>query len=240
EPRQLTVMSYNLRFGELATMDRLAEEILKYNPDFVALQEVDVNSRRTMAPHNNNINFVNELAQRTGMFGYFGRTLNFSIPDSYYGIAILSRYPAERVETVKLPNPANEEPRVIIRGLFTLDNDSLIEFASTHFDYKSLENMVAQAATVNATFADSTVPVIIGGDFNSVPGSQPITLIESQFTRLSGDNPTFPAKAPTDRLDHIFGYPTDAFRLVKTFEGPLGDNQPSDHLPVISIIEINP
>ena len=41
---RLKVMTYNLRFGELATIDQLAEHIKAFHPDFVALEEVDVNT----------------------------------------------------------------------------------------------------------------------------------------------------------------------------------------------------
>ena len=50
---KLRVMTYNLRFGELATIDQLAEHIKAFQPDFVALEEVDVNTHRTLAPHQN-------------------------------------------------------------------------------------------------------------------------------------------------------------------------------------------
>lgn len=48
---RLKVMTYNLRFGELATIDQLAEHIKAFHPDFVALEEVDVNTQRSLAPH---------------------------------------------------------------------------------------------------------------------------------------------------------------------------------------------
>ena len=38
---KLRVMTYNLRFGELATIDQLAEHIKAFQPDFVALEEVE-------------------------------------------------------------------------------------------------------------------------------------------------------------------------------------------------------
>lgn len=89
--RELTVMTYNLRFGELASMERLASEIRAANPDFVALQEVDVNTMREISKGNNCINFINRLAELTGMFGFYGRTINFA--GGYYGIGILSKHP---------------------------------------------------------------------------------------------------------------------------------------------------
>ena len=59
---RLRVMTYNIRFGELATVDRLAEHIKSFKPDFVALEEVDVNTDRSLAPHQNGRNIISELA----------------------------------------------------------------------------------------------------------------------------------------------------------------------------------
>ncbi len=42
----LRVMTYNLRFGELATLESLAAYIRKINPDIVALQELDSKTNR--------------------------------------------------------------------------------------------------------------------------------------------------------------------------------------------------
>ena len=238
-PRELKIMSYNLRFGELATMEQLAEVIKSHNPDFVALQEVDVNSYRSMAPHNNGISFVNELAQLTGMFGFYGMTLSdFAGKGSYYGVAILSRHPADKIERYELPNPKNEEARVLLKGRFLLDGKMPFNFASTHFDYKSLETMEKQAAYLVEKLSADSIPTVVAGDFNCVPGSAPVNLISENSAVLSGTAPTFPAKAPAERLDHIFGLPKQAFRLNTTEEGPAGPSAPSDHLPVISTITV--
>ena len=55
-------MTYNIRAGSLTTIDSLAEMIKSQNPDFVALQEVDVMTKRANAPNMNGRNIVSELA----------------------------------------------------------------------------------------------------------------------------------------------------------------------------------
>ncbi|MCH5219171.1 MAG: endonuclease/exonuclease/phosphatase family protein [Muribaculaceae bacterium] len=235
----LRIMSYNLRFGELATMERLASEIKAFNPDFVALQEVDINTMRKMAPHNNGVNFINELAAKTGMFGYFGKTINFSVPGGYYGVGILSRYPADQLNTIPLPNPKNEEPRIILIGTFRMEEELPFIFASTHFDYKSEDTQSLQAQCVVNRFADTPIPAIIAGDFNCTLNSAPIETMKSCFELLSGTAPTFPAKEPISRLDYIWGTPKADFKLIETSEGSSGQDTASDHLPVMSVIEFS-
>ena len=90
----LKIMSYNLRFGELATMKQIGEYIASEAPDIVALQECDWDTHRTRAPHQNGVKFVNELAYHSGMFGLYGKSIDYA--GGYYGIGILSRYPILR------------------------------------------------------------------------------------------------------------------------------------------------
>lgn len=56
----LKVLTYNLRFGELASLQELGEYIKSHDSDIVALQEVDINTVRERAPHQNNRNFIAE------------------------------------------------------------------------------------------------------------------------------------------------------------------------------------
>ena len=49
---RIKVMTYNIRFGELASLEELASHIKSFNPDFVALQEIDCKTDRgERAPH---------------------------------------------------------------------------------------------------------------------------------------------------------------------------------------------
>lgn len=238
-PRKLKVMSYNLRFGERASMQRIADEINAQNPDFVALQEVDINSMRELAKANNGINFINELARLTGMFGYFGRTINFSVPGGYYGIGILSKHPAVSVESIDLPNPKAVEPRIMLKGRFLLDGHMPFVFASTHFDFKDPETIALQAEYIVPKLEAEGVPAIVAGDLNSAPGSKAIDFLADKGAPLSGSAPTFPAEEPRVRIDHIFGFPKASFILDSTSEGPSSKYAASDHLPVISNIIVD-
>lgn len=235
----LRIMTYNLRFGECASMRRISEEIKAQNPDFVALQEVDVNSARTMAKANNYLNFINELAYHTGMFGHFGRTLNFSIPDGYYGVGILSRHPVKAIETIELPNPEGVEPRVLLIGRFLLNGKKPIVFASTHLDVKKAETRTLQAQTIIEKITAQPLAAIVCGDFNAEPGSEAVKVFEQKGRTLCGLAPTYPSDSPRVKLDYIFGFPSADFRLLTTCEGPASPTAASDHLPVISTIVVS-
>lgn len=235
-PRELKIMTYNLRFGELADMDRLAAEIKAQNPDFVALQEVDVNTNRAASRHNNGLNYVTELAQKTGLFGYYGRAINFG--SGYYGIGLLSRYPAEKIEKFELPNPGNEEPRVLLMGTFELPGRKMV-FASTHLDYRDHETRKAQARYVTEKLCSSPYPALLAGDFNATNGQLYIESIKARMKDLTNERKTWPADVPQDKLDFIFGYPAADFTLKSCFVPEPSKNAASDHLPVISDIIVN-
>ena len=233
--RPLKVMTYNLRFGELSDMDGLAEAIKAANPDFVALQEVDVNTNRDAAKHNNGLNYVTELAQRTGLFGYYARTINFG--PGYYGIGLLSRYPAEKIEKFELPNPGNQEPRVLLKGVFEMPGQKIV-FASTHLDYADHETRKQQARFVVDRMKESEYPALVAGDFNAEPNSIYAKTFSTEMIDLTNTTKTWPADKPNEKLDYIFGYPREAFSKVGCFVPEPSKKSPSDHLPVISDITV--
>lgn len=76
----LRVMSMNIRQGgEYAgnKSEPYSELIKKYDPDVVALQEVDYKTTR-----NGKRDWLNEVAMQTGMFPYFCKSINYQGGDS--------------------------------------------------------------------------------------------------------------------------------------------------------------
>lgn len=263
-PRTFRIMTFNLRAGTMATMDQIAEAINDCNPDFVALQEVDCNTYRpnAKATGNNGVNFINELAQRTGMFGYFGTTINLppsaavrdslstlvatgkninSLPamEHYYGIALLSCYPAVKTECYPLPNPLGAEPRILLLGTFLPDGKTPVGFATVHLDYTNDSTIALQVETVAEVMAKNG-PAIVAGDFNTVNDSEAYRIICRRAIPLSGSAPTFPSDSPNRRLDHIIGCPAESFSLVETTERTRNSRILSDHIPVVSTVRFMP
>lgn len=231
KPRPLKLMTYNLRFGELSKMDRLAEEIKAQNADFVALQELDDKTMRPLAKQNNGLSYITELAQKTGMFGFYGRTID--VDGGYYGIGILSKYPAIKVEKFDLPNPENVEPRILLKGLFEMDGKKII-FACTHLDYISAASRQLQAKRIVELLRGEKYPVILAGDMNVEPGEETLNILKSNFKDLTNTTPTYPADKPTDKLDYILVSPADMFEFKSCWVPEPVKKPASDHLPVVS------
>lgn len=229
----LRVMTYNLRFGELASLEDIAAHIRSFKPDLVALQEVDCKTYRERAPKQNGRDFISTLAYHTGMLGLYGKTIEYR--KGYYGIGLLTRFPYIDMEKVMLPNPLQKEPRALLRAKLEIDGDTVI-FAVTHLDVFSEANRTTQAKYINQYFARCPYPVIIGGDFNATPTEECIKqTMKASWANLTNDELTFHTSNPTIKIDYLFGRPMNGWTVVdtQTIHSCL-----SDHRPILSVIQL--
>ena len=225
------VMTYNLRFGQLATLDQIAEYIKSFNPDFVALQEVDCYTHRELAPHQNGKDFISTLAYKSGLFALYGKTINYS--GGYYGVGILSKYPYIDVKKVLLPNPKSAEERAILYATYEVGKDTLV-FAVTHLDVNSENTRKLQAQYIDQEFSEMKYPIILGGDFNATPTEPAISMVfDKRWLNATNKDFSFPASHPDTKIDYIFSFPKTKWQLVRTqtIQSCL-----SDHLPIVSEI----
>lgn len=232
----LKVLCYNLRFGELATLEQLADYIKSEDPDVVALQEVDVLTRRERAPHQNGLNFISELAYRTGMLSLYGKTIPYA--GGYYGIGILTKYPYISSERILLPMPEGaREQRALLTSEIELPGGGTFIFACTHLDYTLPKVRQAQVECLNGVLLSSDKPVVLCGDFNATPESREIARDMGAWLQTTGPKFTIPANAPASKIDYIFCYPPDRWTVQETHTP---DVQLSDHLPVVSTLILSP
>lgn len=225
---KLKVLSYNLRFGELASLEELAEFIKEQDPDIVALQEVDNRTFREAAPKQHDKDFATELGYRTGMMSAYGKTIDFA--GGYYGIAILSKYPMAKVERFYLPKTEHgEEQRALLVADIEYGDNKFFTFANTHLDYTHTKERQVQVDQINKILETKVFPVILAGDFNAEPDAVEIEEGMESWERLSLLDPTFPTKEPRVLIDYIFSYPEDRWEKVEA-ETPKVDL--SDHLPI--------
>lgn len=233
-PTQLKILCYNLRFGELASLEELAAFIKEQDPDIVALQEVDNHTYRDRAPKQNGKDFATELGFRTGMLAAYGKTIPYM--GGYYGIAILSKYPLAKVERIYLPKTENgKEQRAVLVADVEYREGEYITFASTHLDYTNTEERQVQVKKLNEVLLSTPYPVIVAGDFNARPDSKEIKEGMSAWQVVSNLEPTVPADAPRSTIDYIFCYPKDKWKQIDatTYQTEL-----SDHLPISATVEL--
>ncbi|MDS1033077.1 endonuclease/exonuclease/phosphatase family protein [Porphyromonadaceae sp. NP-X] len=230
---QLKVMTYNIRFGELATLSEISSFIKNEEPDLVALQECDWKVNRERALHQKGKAYINEIAYYTELFGLYGKAINYK--GGYYGVGLLSKYPIIKSERILLPNPEHgKEQRVLLIAEIELPNDKLLTFICTHLEVSSSKTRLAQIKFINEEIKKIKTPILLAGDFNTTPHDIEIKNGFVKWNDLTDTTYTFSTKQPTIKIDYIYGYPYQNFKLVST--NVYQDCKLSDHFPVSSII----
>ncbi len=240
----ITVLTYNIYHGEEnynrghSNLTKVAAVINKYKPDFVAMQEVDSMTQRTAA-FNNGVkkDLVAELAKLTGMHGYFGKAMDYS--EGGYGEGLLSKYPAIPV-VHHLPVPAGGEGRALIVVEHQLPNGRKMAFGGTHLCHEFEQNRLEQAKAVADIMLGLNMPVIVSGDFNITPDTEPYKAITEKLNDAAVvyGNPqfTFSYHKPVYRIDFVFINKGNTWK-VKNVEVIKGEDA-SDHMPVLVTLEL--
>lgn len=171
----LRLVSYNIKSG-LHHADGLAAvgaTLRALEPDVVGLQEVDRGTERSGGADQ-----AAELAERVGLPHHAFGVATPWFGAGEYGIALLSRWPLERVQTMPLWVPTDpavaqslREPRALLSATVQVDGKPVRVFVS-HLGLDDEQRRIqareiAAAVEQAKAFAD---PVLMG-DFNDAPGT---------------------------------------------------------------------
>ncbi|CAL1520793.1 endonuclease/exonuclease/phosphatase family protein [Chitinophaga sp. MM2321] len=236
----IRVLTYNIHHAnppsrkDVIDLDAIAGVINRQQPDFVALQEVDVHTGRS----GRDVHEAEALAAKTGMHAFFARSIPYD--DGEYGIAVLSRYPIKEGHAYQLPSaPGSKgEPRALCTVAVTLPGGRNVTMASTHLDVlKADADRLLQIREISRILGNAGMPVILAGDFNSKSGSPAIQVLDSAFTRTCQDCPfTIPVEHPNRTIDFISYRPAKAFKVLEHQVIP--ERYASDHLPVLAVLKL--
>ncbi|MEN6454500.1 MAG: endonuclease/exonuclease/phosphatase family protein [Prolixibacteraceae bacterium] len=233
ETAGLKALCYNIRFGELASLEELADFIKSQDPDIVALQEVDVRTFRDRAPHQHGKDFITELGYRTGMLTAYAKTIPYA--GGYYGIGILSKYPMSETKRIMLPMPEGaKEQRAMLLANVELPDGKVFTFVSTHLDYPSSSVRQAQVEALTMALKGNPYPMIVAGDFNAHPDSPEISKGMAEWKQVTSSDFTIPASGPKAKIDYIFCYPAQAWTVLSASTPKV---TLSDHLPVNAVLQ---
>ena len=226
----IRVMTLNLHAGHDSSLQQIGLFIKQYTPDFVALQEVDENTHRSYARHQNGRNFINELAYHSGMNGFFGPTINFS--GGRYGIGMLSRHWLVSMDNINLPHPNQDmEQRGLLEGTFVMPCGDTIVMACTHLEAFDSLSRAEQGAYLLSHYSRCPNPVVLAGDFNAEPNDPVIHNLSQSWLDCTDSTPTFSSDNPTEKIDYIFVRPDNG--KWKVVSSQVIKTVISDHLPVI-------
>jgi endonuclease/exonuclease/phosphatase family metal-dependent hydrolase len=227
--RRLRVMTYNIHRGRGVDMKqdlgRTADVIASYNPDVVALQEVDIGRK-----HSGRIDQADDLAKRLGMEVVFCPNLEWGDGERY-GIATLTKLPIKTTRHLKLPLAYRSEPRSSLITILDWSDGHVVEVINTHLSILFKERP-GQVAAIAAAMANEAL--IVAGDFNMTPWSPAYRALRRDSFLHSATRfaRTWPAPAPIMPLDHIlYRGQVDIVNAEAWRGGPA--RTASDHLPVV-------
>ncbi|MCE5231399.1 endonuclease/exonuclease/phosphatase family protein [bacterium] len=239
-PDTLRVMTYNIHScigmdGKIAP-ERVARILGQFQPDVVALQEVDVGRRRT--------GFIDQaelIAHLLEMNFAFHPAL--TIEEEQYGIAVLSRFPMKLLKAGPLPRLKNRhlEPRGALWIAFEHEGHRA-QLINTHLGLRHRERIKQVEALLGPDWLGNIDPeygpMILCGDLNAIPRSVVCRrlsrrLLDAQDA-MENHRPraTWFGRYPIGRIDHIFIEPKLSVCKVKVVNTRTARLN-SDHLPLI-------
>ena len=119
---EFRLMTYNIFGARLTNGRELARSIKRYKPDFIGLQEVDRNTKRSKFR-----DVTQEMAQELGYnYYYFQKAMDFDKGE--YGIAFISKYDVKNIYIHELPGDSKEKRQVLAAQIKSSKYKKLSEF----------------------------------------------------------------------------------------------------------------
>jgi endonuclease/exonuclease/phosphatase family metal-dependent hydrolase len=247
----LRVLQYNTHHGGYGTdgrydTNRLADAIVKGNPDVVLLNEIE--KYTGWGNQNQPEVYKNLLQSKTGKTWYYIFAQEFGDWNSNgKGNMILSRVPIRSVDRHELVNNGD---RSIAQGTITW-NGRPITLMVTHLDPDSQSLRLKQATEVTNLAASQPENKIVTGDMNAWPDQSSIAHLNKYFydtwavaeskgtaTAFSGNS----GETKTGRIDYIFYSKKSTNLKVKSsqvYDTRKSGVMPSDHRPVLTVFTVN-
>ncbi|MEO8439661.1 MAG: endonuclease/exonuclease/phosphatase family protein [Spartobacteria bacterium] len=216
---------------------RIAEVISELSIDVIGLQELDLGRARSGGTDQ-----AGAIAGELGWHWHFQAAIKSG--DEHYGHAILSRYPLSVRRSACLPGLPPFFCRET-RSALALDvatEAGPVHIINTHLGLGRRERLAQTELLASTDWLAPTPaagPLILLGDFNSLPGSRPHRALTRHLRDVRGLLPagralrTFPTSFPILAVDHIFI--NEALHPVSAtvHRTPLA-RVASDHFPLVA------
>lgn len=241
--KHLRVMTYNVHGcsgmdGKISAA-RIARVIEQFEPDIVALQELDFGRRRSERHDQPRL-----IAAALGMSAEFCPTVVHD--GEQYGHALLSFLPMKILRTAVFEKRFGQhvEPRGALWAQLEIAG-ATVNLMNTHFGLGRRERLTQAHELLSENWIGKipeAEPAIVCGDFNMTPNSRPYHEIARRLRdvqRFDGfvSRNTYSTFHPFTRIDHIFV--SRHFTIEKVLV-PRNDliRVASDHLPVIADLKL--
>ena len=239
---EFRIITYNIFGARLTNGRELARSLKKYNPDFIGLQEVDRNTRRSKFR-----DVVQEMAQELGYnYYYFQKAMDFDSGE--YGIAFISKYDVKNIYIHQLPGNSKEKRQVLAARLKTEKFKKKILVVNTHLD-NSLDNKNEELDDLFAAIEGFKGDVkFLCGDFNLLPTTEYYAKIrkdwnDSYFEGIDLENKknSENRELETARIDYVMAKKGTDYKVKKSFfinDDSRDWTKLSDHLPYMAVFEV--
>ena len=230
----MRIMTFNTQhcmnfYTEEIDFQIMADEIKKYDPDIVGLNEI-----RDKGSHFEYEAQTKILSDLTGLKNfYFAKAIEFE-GNNPYGNGFLSKIPIVSAETIIVPDPEPKayddyyETRCLLKA--KLENGFTV--LVIHFGLNRDEQINA-VETVVKNLEDEKC--ILMGDFNVEPDSDVLIPIKEKMKdtvcKADGASFTYPADNPDRKIDYIF-----VSRDIEVISSKVSDSVASDHRAYIAQI----
>jgi endonuclease/exonuclease/phosphatase family metal-dependent hydrolase len=239
--RPLRVVTFNIHsalHGRTVEIDQIAAELAALKPDVVLLQEVDAN--RGYSGWVDMPAVLSSTLHMTYAFGVnvLGQTTSHG--PSEYGTLVLARYPILSKTNTPLVNEHGLQQRGLLHVVLDVDGTRLSVY-NTHLENNprgggsEVDLRTRQAEQAAGIIAGDPNPVILGGDFNSGPGSAAMNALERVVSDPwrsvgIGSPDSHEAPRPTIRIDYLLNRGAG----LTPVQAQVGTTSVSDHEPVIT------
>jgi endonuclease/exonuclease/phosphatase family metal-dependent hydrolase len=263
------VMSYNIRLDTESDgvnqwknrTGKVYDLIKKNNPDLLGVQEAMHNQMMDLKDNLTGYDFVGVGRDDGKEKGEYSAI--FYKKDKY---EVLKQNTFWLSETPKVPGSKSWDAAITRVVTFALLKDKTTGksfiYSNTHFDHVGKEARKQSASIIKiylsgfvagSTFdkIEKEIPIIVSGDFNSEPTDAPyLTMIDGEHLKLQDSRPadnltgTFCGfevnKIECRTIDYIFHsthWIASNYKVIQDYDGKF---YPSDHLPVMVTLRLNP
>jgi endonuclease/exonuclease/phosphatase family metal-dependent hydrolase len=180
--KPLRIGTWNIRAAQSAPVDALAAEIGAMKVDVIALQEVDVRTRR-----GGFVDEPTELATALGLQYVFAASIKWD--EGHYGLAVLSRWPLTKVERHRLNSTPEAEPRIVL-DVTVCASGRPLQILNHHADRRTESRALGFADLRQIVKGGVGRGILVLGDLNEYPDAPGVrSLIDAGFVDLSADSP---------------------------------------------------
>lgn len=197
--------------------DALARYCAGLHADILALQEIDVRTRRVGGADQ-----VAAVARATGLTPCFGPSERMGRRRET-GNALFVRGLIDEAKTLVLPRSGHRDERSAILAN-VIAGDRVVTVAATHLSEHPAEATL-QLEAILVALRKRHLPRVVLGDLNLRAEQVAPTIEQRAYALAATSAPTFPAIGPTARPDHFLSEGLDVLSVDVLDAGPVSDHR---------------